>query len=60
MPSPLAPDPMFVVNFEPIETHYPIRVMNPLIGVMSKWKCILLLKLWWIQLIKYAFLKLQV
>ena len=48
---------VFGVYSEPIETvwrlhlsfylsHYPIRVMNPLIGAISKWKYLLLLKLW--------------
>ena len=47
---------VFGVYSEPIETvwrlhlsfylsHYPIRVMNPLIGAISKWKYLLLLKL---------------
>ncbi len=43
---------MFVVYSEPIEIvsstfYYPIRVMNPSIGAISKWKYLLLLKLWW-------------
>ena len=62
MPSPLAPDPIrvqsrFDVYSVPIEIvwrlafylyHYPIRVMNPSIGAISKWKYLLLLKRWWI------------
>ena len=63
MPSPLALTQsgfshVFVVYSEPIEivwrkhlsfylSHHPIRVMNPLIGAISKWEYVLLLKLWW-------------
>ena len=47
---------MFVVYSEPIEiawlehlsfylSHYPIRDMNPLIDAITKWKYLLLLKL---------------
>ena len=42
---------VFVVYSEPIShpsfylSHYPIRVMNPSIGALSKWKYLLLLKL---------------
>ena len=58
MPSSLAPDPInvFVAYSEPIEivwwkhlsfylSHYPIRVMNPSIGAIGKWRYLLLLKL---------------
>ena len=49
-----------VVYSEPIEiewrkdlsfylSHYPIRVMNPSIGAISKWTYLLLMKLKWIQ-----------
>ena len=68
MPSPLAPAPIRVqscvcclfwtnrnstpVNLSFYLSHYPIRVMNPSIGTISKWKYLLLMKLWWHEFLR--------